>query len=149
MSVMSRYYITNFGKAGIPHPSTSFGIARKALSPVQFQKRIDIMPRKRPHSSKIKALPSLPEHYEIEAVTLELRALRAMHDAMMQQLAHHECEKAVQTANVLLDRLNTSSLTSLMYSAAECLDEMKERPDLTLPDLLRELSDPVFGDGIL
>jgi len=136
---MSRYYITNFGKVGIPHPSTSFGISRKALSPVHFQKRIDIMPRKRRLSSRIKALPSLPEHYEVEAVTLELRALRAMHDAMMQQLAHHECEKAVQTANVLLDQLKASSLTTLLNTAIDCMDEVRDSSGLTLDDLLRQL----------
>ena len=87
----------------------------------------------------IKALPGLPEHYEIEAVTFEIRALRAMHDAMMQQLAHQECGKAVQTASVLLDRLKDSSLTTLLNTAIDCMDEVRDSSGLTLDDLLRQL----------
>lgn len=87
----------------------------------------------------MKALPDLPEHYEIEAVTFEIRALRAMHDAMMQQLGDHEGEKAVETANVLLDRLKTSSLTTLLNTAIDCMDEVRDNSGLTLDDLLRQL----------
>jgi len=99
--------------------------------------------------SRMKALPDLPEHYEVEAVTFEIRALRAMHDAMMQQLAHQECGKAVETANVLLDRLKDSSLTTLLNTAIECLYDVKHSPDLTLTDLLRSLRPRTLGDGIL
>jgi len=89
-----------------------------------------------------KALPRLPADYEFDGFAYEQRALRAIHDAMLQQLGDHQGDKAAHTAGMLLDRLEHSWISVTLSTAIDCLKEAKESPDITITDILRELRDP-------